>query len=229
VYRVTHDLKTPVNNVLLSADLLLESPAYDLADGVRDRIERIRSVAGRAEDMIHDLWRFVQITSEPEPKGVVELREVVERALEIHEGQIAAKGITVTTGALPRVWAGRRSLEHVMANLLGNAVKFVPSGSGVVRVSAHSADGWCDVYVQDNGIGIPEEYLTRIFDLYGQVPDATSTANGDAQGTGVGLAIVQRIVQAHGGTSDVESTLGHGSRFHIRLPTPPASESGRST
>jgi len=217
VYRITHDLKTPVNNVLLFADLLLESPQHAFSEEVRGRLERIRQGSSRAENMIQDLWRFVQITSEAEVPEWIELDALVTRALESLEARIEGKGIRVTVGPLPRVWGRQKKLGHVVANLLSNAVTYTPP-SGEIAVSGRVENG-CSVFcVRDNGIGIPEDYYTRIFELYGQVPPQATAHNGGPRGTGVGLAIVKRIVEEHEGSVWVESELGVGSGFWVRLP-----------
>jgi signal transduction histidine kinase len=222
VYRITHDLKTPVNNVLLFADLLLESPQLALSDEVRGKLERIRQGSSRAENMIQDLWRFVRITSNPEAPGWLELAALVSRAAESLEATIDAKGIRLRLGSLPRLWGRENKLGHVVANLLANAVRHVPLSGGEIEVSGRVEDGSALFWVEDNGAGIPEDYHGRIFELYGQVPSHAAPRNGDGGGTGVGLAIVKRIVEEHGGAVWVESGPGRGSRFWVRLPLPPS-------
>jgi signal transduction histidine kinase len=217
VYLVTHDLKTPVNNVLLFADGLLETPRYALTDEVRARVERIRYISGRAENMITDLWKFVRTTAVADEPTWIDLGALVARALESLEATIEAKDIRLLVGSLPAAW-GRPNLEHVVANLLGNAVKYTPRG-GEIEVSGRNERDATLFCVRDTGIGISADFHARIFELYGQVP---GQANGDggANGTGVGLAIVKRVVESHGGRVWVESAPGDGSRFWVELPRP---------
>jgi signal transduction histidine kinase len=196
---VTHELKNPLNAVLLTADLLREREATALSEEGREDLERIVRLAGSTEDMIRDLLRLFEITSAFE---------------------IAAKQVAVDVGPLPAVWGQPRKLSHVVTNLVGNAVKYVPRGRGRVEVTAERSEGGVLLCVRDNGIGIAEAYHARIFDLFRRVPEHEQQVDGhEVPGTGVGLAVVQRLVEAHGGTVWVESQPGAGSRFYVRLPT----------
>jgi signal transduction histidine kinase len=220
VYTVTHDLKGPLSAILLTADLLLERQGRQLdADGRAD-LERIVRLAGGTEDMIRDLLEAFRITSLAEPSEWVDLGVVVHDALDALAPQIAAKRAAVDVGTLPRVWGQPRKLTHAVANLLGNAVKYVPTGRGRIAVSGALENGQVRLAVTDNGIGISPAYHRGIFQLFGRVPEAERVVDGAAvAGTGVGLAIVKRIVEAHGGNVAVESAPGEGSRFTVTLPS----------
>jgi signal transduction histidine kinase len=226
VYTVTHDLKSPLSAILLTADLLLQREAGALGAESREDLERIVRLAGGTEDMIRDLLELFRITSQPEAATWVGLRALVDRALETLDPQIAAKRVRVEVGALPPVWGQPRKLAHVVTNLLSNALKYVPAGRGRVEISGAVENGSALLSVRDNGIGIPEPYHHGIFDLFGRVPGEEQVVDGQAVGgTGVGLAIVKRIVEAHRGSVSVESEPGIGSRFTVRLPA----EGGGST
>jgi signal transduction histidine kinase len=219
VYTVTHDLKGPLSAILLTADLLLQRDGQRLGDESREDLERIVRLAGGTEDMIRDLLELFKITSFPEAPMWVELGTLVDGVLETLRPQIAAKGIRVDVATLPRVWGEPRKLAHVVTNLLSNALKYVPAGRGRVEVSGALDDGSIVLSVRDNGIGISPAYQRGIFDLFGRVPGPDQVVDGETVGgTGVGLAIVKRIVEGHRGTVSVESAPGAGSRFTIRLP-----------
>src|SRR6058998_3377575 len=219
VYTVTHDLKSPLSAILLIADLLLQREGAGLAAEGREDLERIVRLAGGTEDMIRDLLELFRITSQPEAPAWVELGALVERALETLRPQIAAKGVRVEIGPLPRVWGQGRKLGHVVSNLLGNAVKYVAAEQGEIAVLGGAENGSVSLSVRDNGIGIPPAYHRGIFELFGRVPGREQEVDGRAVGgTGVGLAIVKRIVEAHRGSVAVESAPGAGSCFTVRLP-----------
>jgi signal transduction histidine kinase len=219
VYTVTHDLKSPLSAILLNADLLLQRDGAGLGAEGREDLERIVRLAGGTEDMIRDLLELFRITSQPEAPAWVELDGLVARALETLGPQIAAKGVRVAVGPLPRVWGQPRKLGHVLGNLLGNAVKYVPARGGEITVSGVLENGSVCLAVRDNGIGIPPAYHRGIFELFGRVPEPEQEVDGGAVGgTGVGLAIVSRIVEAHRGSVGVESAPGQGSCFTVRLP-----------
>jgi two-component system phosphate regulon sensor histidine kinase PhoR len=105
-------------------------------------------------------------------------------------------------------------LDRALFNLIDNAVKYTREG-GEIRLSTGATDGVVTIDVSDNGIGIPLEDQPRIFERFYRVDRSRSREMG---GTGLGLSIVKHVVQSHGGTIDVESALGSGSRFSIRLP-----------
>jgi signal transduction histidine kinase len=219
VYTVTHDLKSPLSAILLTADLLLQREGDTLRVESREDLERIVRLAGGTEDMIRDLLELFRITSLPEAPTWVELGPLVARALETLAPQIAAKGIRVEVATLPRVWGEPRKLAHVVTNLLSNALKYVATGRGRVEVSGGADDGSVLLSVRDNGIGIARAYQRGIFDLFGRAPGPDQVVDGEAvAGTGVGLAIVKRIVEGHHGTVSVDSEPGAGSRFTVRLP-----------
>jgi signal transduction histidine kinase len=133
---------------------------------------------------------------------------------------VKAKGVSVGVGDLPRIWGQPNQLSHVFVNLLSNAVKYVPSGHGVVEVGGTTRNGHVVLNVRDNGIGIAAHYHQGVFRLFGRVPAAERIVDGKpVDGTGVGLAIVKRIVERHGGLVELESAPGTGSTFRILLPS----------
>jgi signal transduction histidine kinase/protein-S-isoprenylcysteine O-methyltransferase Ste14 len=219
VYTVTHDLKNPLGALQITADLLRESDGEAISEEGREHLERIARLAGGTEDMIRDLLGFFKITSTPEPPGWVDLRGLVDRTLETLHPQITTKRVAVQVGALPRVWGQSQKLAHVVSNLLSNAVKYVPAQTGEVRLAGEVLNGHVVFSVRDNGIGIPTAYHNGIFELFGRVPGKEQAVEGSVvAGTGVGLAIVKRIVEAHDGRVWVESAPGLGSRFVVQLP-----------
>ena len=222
VYTVTHDLKTPLSSILLTADALLEEEALALSDEGRGYLTRVIRAAERGEEMIRDLLQLFRITSAGEEAGWVDLRRLTLAAIDELHAQIDAKRVRVSVGDLPRVWGQGRKLAHVITNLLENAVKYVPSGTGSIEVSGRVAGERAIVQVRDNGIGIDPAYQHRIFDLFGRVPAPEQMVDGRAAGgTGVGLAIVKRVVERHGGQVRLESSTGAGSCFTVELPAAP--------
>jgi len=220
VYTVTHDLKNPLGAIQITADLLRESDGEGLSPEGRDHLDRMTRLAGHTDEMIQDLMEFFEITSTPETRGWVELQGLVARTLDTLNPQISSKAVRVEVGDLPRVWGQSTKLGHVVANLLGNAVKYVPARRGVISVSGTATNGHVTFAVRDNGIGIPMPYQQGIFELFGRVPTKEQQVDGGiTPGTGVGLAIVKRIVEAHGGRVWVESQAGSGASFFVELPS----------
>ena len=119
-------------------------------------------------------------------------------------------------GSTPRVLGNPDYLERAVANLIDNAIKYTPEG-GQVEVSVGQDNGHVTVDVTDNGIGIPPDDLPRIFERFYRVDRSRSREMG---GTGLGLSIVKHVAQVHGGSIDVSSTPGSGSRFRLKIPVP---------
>jgi len=219
VYAVTHDLKGPVNAILLTADLLAQRVGAGLDAESRQELDRIVRLAGATEDMIRDLLDLFRITSLSEDPDWVELSRVTEAAVERLRPKLLAKHARVEVNGLPRVWGQPSKLARVVANLLDNAVKYVPAGRGRIEIAGGLENGHVVLTVRDNGIGIPEPYRHSIFDLFVRVPPDEQLVEGEAvPGSGVGLNVVKRIVETHGGTVAVESAVRGGSCFTVRLP-----------
>ena len=140
-------------------------------------------------------------------------RAAVERALHALETPLAEAGATVTVADLPTVMADPAQLEQVFVNLIGNALKYRrPEVPLAVRVSASRRGDWWEFVVADNGIGISPEYFDRIFVIFQRLH-----SKDEYEGTGIGLAVVRRIIDRHGGRVWVESTPGEGSTFFFTL------------
>jgi len=153
------------------------------------------------------------------PRERVEIEPLVLEALEAGARRAQGAGVTVRADALePAVVLGDAgALRRAVLNLVDNAVKYTPAG-GKVEISLLVAEGEARIVVRDTGIGIDPADAARIFDPFVRL-DAARTR--DAGGSGLGLALVRAIVEAHGGTITVDSTPGAGSRFTVRLPLAP--------
>jgi len=211
-YTVAHDPKAPLSAITMTADLLLDE---DLAEPMRGDVTRILRLAGDTENMIVDLLGMVRIVSELEPVDTVDLAAITAQAVDALHPHIAARRVQVdVTTPLPAIPGQATKLRHVVANLVGNAIRFVPPGTGKIGVSATREGASVVLSVRDNGVGIPAEYHDAIFEMFRRVPDG----DGGGAGSGMGLAIVKRIVETHGGQVWVDSTPGAGSVFRVRLP-----------
>jgi signal transduction histidine kinase len=153
----------------------------------------------------------------PLAKEPVDMGSVLSRAVERLRSQAEKKALDLTldvTADLPAVIGDTDRLERAALNLIHNAIKFTPDG-GSISVSAALKDGAVTVAVRDTGVGIPRENLPRVFERFYKADQS----RGSGGGTGLGLAVVKHIVEAHGGTVSVESQEGHGSTFRLSLPT----------
>jgi len=220
VYTISHDLKGPLSSILSTVEVARMRGMVQAEE--EDVFERIGRLAAKAEGMMGDLLAFFRVTSIPEERAVVDLNDIVAAVLETLAPQIAAKGVRVVVQPLPQAWAQPKKIAHVVTNLLSNAIKYVQRDCGVVEVRGELRHSRLILSIIDNGVGIPDEYRERIFELFGRVPAAEQRIDGaPVAGTGIGLAVVKRLVEANGGTVTVESRPGSGTSFHVDLPRPP--------
>jgi signal transduction histidine kinase len=217
---VSHDLKNPLATVRLSAAVLHQKlarlPGGDSLTGRVAAMDRaavlMLGLISRLLDAARlDAGQPLAVEPRPEPVG-----ELIGEALALIEPQASRAELRLESHLPPGLLAqcDRERVLQVLANLLGNAVKFTPSG-GTVTVEATSEDGEVRVAVRDTGPGIPEDERPRLFQRHWQ---SRETA---ARGSGLGLYIAKGLVEAHGGRLWVESTVGAGSTFTFTLPLPP--------
>lgn len=216
VANISHELKTPVGALGLLAETLV---AEDDPEVSRRLAGRIQTEAFRVGRTIEDLLELSRIESGEMPhRDRVAVQRIVAEAVERIRPAAEHAGIEIVIHDVPRrlaVFGDRRQLVSALYNLLDNAVKYSDAGS-TVEVEARTDGTTVDLSVRDHGIGIPARDLERVFERFYRVDQARSRQTG---GTGLGLAIVRHVVQNHEGTVHVESRLGEGSTFTLRLPT----------
>lgn len=212
-YTVSHDLRAPLRALQGFATALQEDFASALPEGAQRYCSRIVTAAQRMEQLVDDLLAYSRMSRSEVHLKPVELGVLVDRTIDTLSAQIEQRGASVLKqGNFPFVLAHRVLLSQALHNLLGNALKFMPEGVvPQVRVRAEDRGAQVRLVVDDNGIGVPEEFHDRIFKVFERLhgDDAYS-------GTGIGLAIVRRAAERMGGAVGVESTPT-GSRFWIAL------------
>ena len=222
---ISHELRAPLQAIVGWAQLLRARPAEDIAD-YRAGIEAIDRNARVQAQLISDLLDVSRITSGKLRlhRQDVDLGQVVANSLETMAAAAAARGVELDEevadeGMMVSGDAGR--LQQVLNNLLSNAIKFTPEG-GHVRVRTHVGDAHVDLSVVDDGQGIGAEFLPHIFDAFRQ-EEASGVRRHE--GLGLGLSIVKRLVEMHGGNVFVDSGgPGQGATFTVRLPSLAASQ-----
>ncbi len=211
---VAHDLRNPLNTIAMATSTLLDINGADATRTSPLRI--IRRSGERMNHLIQDLLSVTTIEAgrlSIAPRKL-HVNELLHEAQEALDGIAREKSLSLTVDAaadLPAVRADSGRVLQVFSNLVGNAVKFTPAG-GVITLSAARAYGKVQCSVTDTGPGIPPAQIQRLFGKFWQAK------RGDGRGVGLGLAIAKGIVEAHGGTINVESELGKGSVFSFSLP-----------
>jgi len=217
VANVSHELKTPVGALALLAETIED--AADDAEAVRRFAGRMRQEAARLTFLVQDLITLNRIQAAepvPDPRPV-EVDAVVAEALDRVRMKANARGITLASAGTRglSVLGAEDLLVTALRNLLENAVVYSPERTRVVVTVAVPGDRGVEISVADQGIGIPERDLERIFERFYRVDPARSRATG---GTGLGLAIVKHVMAAHGGRVTVRSVEGRGSTFTLWVP-----------
>ena len=208
----SHDLQAPLVTIAMYAELLERRHGAAL-DGGAAFVDVIRQSTVQAREMIRDLLEFSRAGRGDPELEPVPAADMVARALEATRGAIEQAGAEVVVHPLPTVLAERSSLCRVFQNLVGNAVKFSDGARPEVVISAERQGAFWRFDVADNGIGMAPEHSQRIFEPFKRL-------HGEERypGTGIGLAVCQRIVAQHGGEIWVNSRVGEGSVFSFSLP-----------
>jgi two-component system phosphate regulon sensor histidine kinase PhoR len=217
VANVSHELRTPVTAIRSAAETLIDGAANDAAAsqafiGIIDRnAQRLQSLVEDLLDLSRIEARGFRLSLE-----AIELKPIFSQVVGLFRERASKKNVSIeerVVGELPRVRADRRALEHVLTNLIDNAVKYCGAGT-YVRLSVAVSTDSVTVSVADNGPGIDQRHLSRVFERFYRVDAGRSREVG---GTGLGLSIVKHLVEAMGGTVSVESQLGAGTTFSFTL------------
>lgn len=212
----SHDLQEPLRKVMSFGDRLASHAGSTLDERGHDYLQRMRSASSRMRDLIDDLLRLSRVTGMERETNQVSLGATVADVMVDLEAAIAENGARVEVGPLPTVAGNSTLFRQLLQNLLGNALKFQPPGQAArisIRQEAAPASPQVTILIDDNGIGIAPEHAKRIFEPFQRLH-----GRGEYAGTGIGLAICDRIVAKHGGTLTVDPEYTDGTRFRLTLP-----------
>jgi PAS domain S-box-containing protein len=212
-YAASHDLQEPLRMVALYSQMLQRKYAEKLDAEADEYIAYVVGAAKRMETLLNDLLTYSLAGSVSEdPAQLVDCVSVVKKVLLNLQASIEQNGAVVTWDVLPTIPAHEIRLVQLFQNLVGNAIKYRRAKAPRIHISAERSDTSWLFSVEDNGIGIEPEYLQQIFGIFKRLHGQTYP------GTGIGLAICQRIVEKYGGRIWAESKPGEGSRFCFTLP-----------
>ena len=228
-YVASHDLQEPLRKIVSFGDMLKRRYASELREGA-DLLERMQNAAGRMSGLIDDLLIFSRLTTQRQAFAPVSLAKVVREALYDLELRVQESGAQVEVGELPTLPGNEGQLRQLFQNLLSNALKFQrPDRTPHVRIKARrirstevpkelkitatSSSHFYKISVADNGIGFDEKYLQRIFQVFQRLH-----GKSHYPGTGIGLAIAQKVTENHGGAITARSRPDDGATFEVYLP-----------
>jgi len=213
-YTVSHDLRSPLVTIKGFVGMLNK----DIHEGQNEKVERdmqrIANAADKMEALLSDLLKLSRIGRVVNPPEEIDLVKLAYDTLETVDGRIRSKNITARVSPnLPIIHADRARIGEVLENLVDNAAKYMGvQPAPLIEINARMDNGEHVIYVKDNGMGIEPQYLERIFGLFEKL-------NPASEGTGIGLALIKRIIEVHGGRIWVESDgAGKGSTFCFTIP-----------
>ena len=227
VAMVSHELRAPLSSVEQQLSVVLAGILGDVNNRQQEMLGRAKERTHALLTLINDLLDLSKIEAGfvVQHKEPVKITKVLEKVVELLKPQAAAKNTALILSlpeVLPQVMMDRGNMEGVFINLVSNGIKYTPEGGSVELFVRVQGSHLC-VEVADNGMGISSEDLPRIFDKFYRVKNAQTRK---ITGTGLGLPIVKRIVEAHLGTVEVESQPGFGSKFRVYLPLEPSAKGG---
>ena len=212
-YVSSHDLQEPLRMVTLYSQLLEKRYKDTLDDDADDFIEYIVENAKRMKYLIDDLLEYSRVTSQAKEFKNIDLEKVLESVLSNLSILIVENNVTVTHEPLPTVFADKNQMLQVFENLITNAIKFRGEEPSKIDISAQKNEKEWIFALKDNGIGINPKHQKQIFEVFKRLH-----TKEEYPGTGIGLSIVQKIIEIHNGRIWVESELGKGSTFYFTIP-----------
>jgi signal transduction histidine kinase len=218
IHVATHELRSPIAVSQSLVRTVLKGYAGELSEQQEGIFARVAGRLDFLESLVNDLLDLAASRAPDlgEEAAAVAVNASVGRAVLLLQPRAEEKGVTLTHRACCEelaIWASVEGLDRIFVNLVGNAIKYTPSG-GTVTVSLGRANNHIQVRVADTGIGIPEDAIPHLFDEFYRAPNAKEFAVG----TGIGLAIVEDLVNQYQGTIEVESTVGEGTTFTVTFP-----------
>lgn len=223
-YSVSHDLRAPLRAISSYSTILIQDYAAQIPPGAHILLGKVVDNARRMGSLIEHLLQFSHLSRQPLSRRKVELAPLVDEIAEELRKEAGERDIELRLGELPDAVGDAVLLRQVLVNLLSNAFKFTrQQPRAIIEVGCETRDGEPVYFVRDNGAGFDMQYMERLFGVFQRLH-----SNTEFEGTGIGLSLVQRIIQRHGGRIWAEAELGKGATFHFVLPGgAPAEEHAR--
>jgi len=224
-YSVSHDLRAPLRHMVGFSELLQKQASASLDDKCQRYIRTILQSAKKMGDLIDDLLAFSRIGRAETRKTAVDLHQLVKEAVAEIEPEMQGREVAWKIGALPVCYGDRSLLRLVVVNLVANAVKFTrmrnPAEIAIGCVDENESE--VEVFVRDNGAGFDMQYVNKLFGVFQRLH-----LTEQFEGTGIGLATVERIIHRHGGRVRAEGAVDHGATFYFSLPKVQEAAEGRA-
>jgi light-regulated signal transduction histidine kinase (bacteriophytochrome) len=212
-YSVSHDLRAPLRAIDGYSRILLTHHSANLACEAGEYLQHVRDCAIQMGKLIDDLLSFSRLSRTPLNKTRVATATIVEQVIREVQKQAGERQVEFCVGDLPPVLGDASLLKQVFINLIGNAFKYTELRKDArVEIGSHVVDAERVFFVRDNGVGFDMRYADKLFGVFQRLHRAE-----EFEGTGVGLAIVQRIIHRHGGRVWAEAAINHGATFSLTI------------
>lgn len=215
-YSISHDLRAPLRHIMGFVQLLQDDAGPSLSETSHKHLNTVSQAAKRMGDLIDDLLAFSRIGQADMQKQPCSLDALVHEVLEDFQLETAKRNIEWVIHPLPTVWANPALLRLVLVNLLSNAVKFT-SGRAQAKIKIGTGAGENVIFIRDNGAGFDPRYADKLFGVFQRLH-----SQDKFEGTGIGLANVQRIIHRHGGRVWAEGAVDLGATFYFSIPNQPS-------
>jgi PAS domain S-box-containing protein len=215
-YSVSHDLRAPLRAIDGFSRILLKQYGPALAQEPREYLQLVRDNTVQMGHLVDDLLKFSRLGRQPLSNRQVATGTIIEQVLSDARQQAKGRAISVSVGETPALWGDPALLKQVFANLIQNAFKYTRMrAEAVIEIGSREIDGEQVYFVRDNGAGFDMQYADKLFGVFQRLHRAE-----DFEGTGVGLAIVQRIIERHGGRVWAEAAVDKGATFYFTMGIP---------
>jgi signal transduction histidine kinase len=215
-YSVSHDLRAPLRAIDGFSRIVLKQYGSILPEEPREYLQLVRDNTVQMGHLVDDLLAFARLSRQQLSKQRVPIRQIIENVLSDARQQAEGRSVSVSVGELPSLWGDPSLLKQVLVNLIDNALKYTRMrAEAVIEVGSREIGGEQVVFVRDNGAGFDMRYADKLFGVFQRLHRAE-----DFEGTGVGLAIVQRIVHRHGGRVWAEAAVDQGATFYFTTGVP---------
>ncbi|MHA2244501.1 MAG: ATP-binding protein [Candidatus Hodarchaeales archaeon] len=218
VYTISHDLKAPLISIQGFVTALNEDFANEIPEDAMFYLERITKNTSQIKSMIQEVLEYSRIGRISQEKKIISLKEIINDSLTQFSTQIQAANFKIIyKGGFPEIYAEENRILQLFGNLIGNSIKYIGDQLepfiefGVQEIGSK----FVTVYVKDNGIGIPEDYRDKVFNIFSR---STDSEVQKIEGTGIGLAHVKKIIETHGGSIWLESEEKKGTTMFFKLP-----------
>ncbi len=213
-YIASHDLQEPVRKIIGFGERLVEILGDDLNDKARDYLERMTSAGYRMSQLIADLLQLSRVVTKARPFVALDLNQITKNVLDDLSIPIEEANAQISVEQLPSIEGDQTQMGQLFQNLIGNSLKYRKSmGPCEISISTKNDGDFLKILFKDNGIGFEQKYVDKIFGVFQRLH-----GKNEYSGTGIGLAIVKKIVERHHGSIEVESLVDEGSSFLIALP-----------